>query len=148
MPCATVLATRMASISKSGSRSASACASPSMASIEPACAARPAFFVAPGGATALLQCRCKAGNDAAALLPFGARHEAQRHAVFQYGLGKSDHVIDRRGKTAFDQSLRADRQHQRLAGAGPWSPGDEPVRLFAGVRPGSRRANELQNGLD
>src|SRR5690606_25456802 len=105
-------------------------------------------LAAAGLATTLLQCRGEARDNATDLLAFGARDEAERHAVLQHRLGERDDVVDRRRESALEQSPGADCEHQRLARARARTPGDEPVRVLARVRSRAGRAHQLEDGLD
>src|SRR6478672_8353521 len=110
MPCATVLATRSASSSKSGKRSATACASPSRANtlLTPA----PSVFGDPRAATSALLQRCGQPRDhAAGGFSFCACCKCQSHAVLQHRLCKLDHVVDGGREPAVDQCLGSNGKH-------------------------------------
>ena len=79
--------------------------------------------------------------------PFGTGGEGERHPVLEHGLGEIDHVVDRRREPAFDHGLGAHGKHQRLARSRRWTPGDILVDEFVGLRAGTRRANELEDGV-
>src|SRR5919108_6019921 len=64
-------------------------------------------------------------DDGGDRLALGACGEGQCHAVFQYGLGEIDDVVDRWCEPSFEQGAGPHRKHQGLAGTRTGTPGDE-----------------------
>jgi len=75
---------------------------------------------------------------------FRARREGQGHAMFQHGLRQLEHVVNRGRKASIEKCTCAYRQHQGLARAWPWAPGNQLADI-AGFGTWSRRAHEGEN---
>src|SRR5580692_7380759 len=124
-PWMTVAATRRASSISRGIEAAS---------VRPAPTARPIAAMSGCvrlGSTAIrLSDPClQASDHGLDAFAFGARRERERHAVLEHRLGKVEHVIDRGGKTAVEQSARTHCKHQRLTGARARAPRNQ----FGGI---------------
>ena len=153
MPCATVCATRLASISRSGRRSARPWASPSSANTRPSDAAAERCFAAAFGRWVRHRRPTPAAAASRPMTPTICSPSARAANVsamrcLQHRLGQRHHVVDRGGEAAVEQRLGAHREHQRLAGARARAPGDQPVGLGACAGAGTRRAHQLQDRLD
>src|SRR6266511_2321669 len=98
----------------------------------------------PGRCHALSDASLEPTDDAFHGLAVGARGEGERHAVLEDRLGHRHDVVDRRREPPVDEGAGARDQHQRLARARTWTPGDQ-LAEFAGFGPGAGRAHEVED---
>src|SRR5262249_2222320 len=94
----------------------------------------------------LSDARIELADAAFQALAGGARGKGQRHGGLEDRLRHGGDIVDRRREPPVDEGAGARHQHERLARAGAWAPGNQLADLAA-LRAGARRAHEVEDRL-